>query len=642
MNREEKIEPYLRAAPKPPAPESLLNKLRNDIVLRAAETRPSALRRWFAPSGEGISRWRTAAAAVVAIIVLLPLSYGATKLIQSFIAIRQLPALKLDFTSGALSPDGRQFAGVTHDAKLVVINTSTGEQRNLAEGCQVQNPIIWSADGSEIAVGVGAKLTVLAVSLKTGQTRTLMERGFILNDWSPDGKFILGYRTPKRGDYSTFSTLLVDLETKEETLLAEDALISPVFSPKGDLVGYATQEAGRSIVHLQNIDGTSHAQSVEFPGEINQLIWSPGGSHLVFTGTQRGIERQYKDLWALPVQGNQFVGAPLPVVPNVEQMEFYNWSQNGQLAYRTGFGLGGIFTLPVDPHTGKASGAPRQVARADQWTSLLCWSPDGKQIALSREVGVIRFISASSGEKIRDLSVAGFEITGRQGMSWSPDGKFIAYTGSDKEKRGCVWLVTAETGDAKRVPLEEEGEVLGPAWSPDSKTIAYRHNNHIYVANLGDGKSRQLTSPTEPNKGKRSHFFISPVFAPDGRSVTYIEWNDIDRSQRILATTMDGKETRELLNWKNKGSSINSFDWSPDGRYLMFRPFPDGSKIWCVATDGGEPFLSADVSNLGEGVWVLGPEWSPKGDAINFQLVHEEHQYWVMENFLPAAKAGGR
>jgi Tol biopolymer transport system component len=101
-----------------------------------------------------------------------------------------------------------------------------------------------------------------------------------------------------------------------------------------------------------------------FPGEILQPIWSPDGTHVVFTGMQKGIGRAQKDLWALRVEGNQFVGAPFPVLPDVEQIQFYNWSQNGQLAYRSGFQLGGIFVLPVDPITGKATGQPRQLVRA--------------------------------------------------------------------------------------------------------------------------------------------------------------------------------------------------------------------------------------------------------------------------------------
>jgi len=339
MNTEKKIEQCLRAAPKPPTPDNLLDKLQKDVTLGKIKAPQSVLRRWFAPTGRSISPWRVAAAAAIAIAVLLPLSYGAIKLIKRFITISQLSAIKVNFIyGGALSPDGKNFAGTTIQSQLVVINTSTGEQRHLAENCY--GPVVWSADGSEIAVvsRSGEKKTLLALSLKTGKTRSLMEDPPWLEDWSPDGKLILGEGTPKPG---VRSAVMVNLQNKEEIVLAEEAgeWPSPRFSPNGDWVSYVPKEAGQSVLHLRKIDGTSHVKYTDFPCEIRKPIWSPDGTHLVFTGTQKGIDRAYKDLWALRLEGNRFVGRPFPVVPDVEQMEFYNWSQNGQLAYRTGFQL---------------------------------------------------------------------------------------------------------------------------------------------------------------------------------------------------------------------------------------------------------------------------------------------------------------
>ena len=85
MNTQNKIEQCLRAAPKPPAPDGLLVKLQADVSARDIKTHRSSLRRWFAPTGRSISPWRVAAAAVIAIAVLLPLSYGATKTVKRII-----------------------------------------------------------------------------------------------------------------------------------------------------------------------------------------------------------------------------------------------------------------------------------------------------------------------------------------------------------------------------------------------------------------------------------------------------------------------------------------------------------------------------------------------------------------------------
>jgi hypothetical protein len=85
MNTEKRIEQCLRAAPKPSVPDGLLNRLQEDVTTGKLKKRVTVLRRWLAPAGGSISLWRVAAAAVIAMAVLLPLSYGATKAVQHFI-----------------------------------------------------------------------------------------------------------------------------------------------------------------------------------------------------------------------------------------------------------------------------------------------------------------------------------------------------------------------------------------------------------------------------------------------------------------------------------------------------------------------------------------------------------------------------
>jgi Tol biopolymer transport system component len=623
MNIQDKIDKFLSTAPRPPVPETLLDELKKDIPVRTVQEHRGIMHRFFATNGGAISRWRLAA--IIGIIVLLPLSYGATKLIKSFIAIHQLPAIEVDFPStGALSPDGKYFAGNTWSSELIVIDTSTGRQRTIAKSCY--GPVVWSADGSEIAVMSGQEESVLvAVLVETAKTRTLMEDPPVLKDWSADGKFILGVRMPSA---SVYSAVMVNLENKEETVLAEEAGTwpSPRFSPNGDWVSYVTKEADQSVLHLRQIGGASHIKYTDFPGAIEQPLWSPDGNAVVFTGIQEGLDRQYKDLWALQVQGKQFVGEPFPVVPNVEQMEFYNWSRNGQFAYRTSFELGGIFVLPVDPQTGKAAGPPHQLVRRGGFAH--CWSPDGKQIAL-RKAGELIFISASSGEKIRNLPLFAIDsepAPAGRGMAWSPNGRWIAFSGWGKKGRTGIFLITVETGEVRLlVPLDARVANFHPTWAPDSKTIAYGYQSNVYVVNIEDRKPLRIAEPAGP----KNEIPGRPVFAPDGRSVTYM------MGSRILATTIDGTETRELFHLKNKNIwGINIYDLSPDGRHIVFTP--GNKEVWCVATDGSEPFQIADLSKLGDKAWAWLPKWSPKSDAIAFSVNHEKSQYWVMENLLQA------
>ena len=85
MNTEDKIKKCLKSAPKPAVPDGLLNRLQEDVAAGEIKKRVTIIRRWFAPANGSISLWRVAAAAAIAIVVLLPLSYGATKAIKHFI-----------------------------------------------------------------------------------------------------------------------------------------------------------------------------------------------------------------------------------------------------------------------------------------------------------------------------------------------------------------------------------------------------------------------------------------------------------------------------------------------------------------------------------------------------------------------------
>ena len=82
MNTQKKIEKCLKSAPKPAAPDGLLNRLQEDVAAGEIKKRVTVIRGWFAPSGGQISLWRVAAAVAIAILLLMPLSYGATKLVE--------------------------------------------------------------------------------------------------------------------------------------------------------------------------------------------------------------------------------------------------------------------------------------------------------------------------------------------------------------------------------------------------------------------------------------------------------------------------------------------------------------------------------------------------------------------------------
>lgn len=83
MNTDNKIKQILDAAPKLPVPDSLINKLQDDLSSQTIPAKKTFLYRWLIPAGE-ISPWRIAATIVIVLASLIPLAYGATKLLKIY------------------------------------------------------------------------------------------------------------------------------------------------------------------------------------------------------------------------------------------------------------------------------------------------------------------------------------------------------------------------------------------------------------------------------------------------------------------------------------------------------------------------------------------------------------------------------
>src|SRR5512146_1382627 len=94
----------------------------------------------------------------------------------------------------------------------------------------------------------------------------------------------------------------------------------------------------------------------------------------------------------------------------------------------------------------------------------------------------------------------------------SPDGKRLAFTALDR-----LWIMDLPDGKPKRlVPSEDFGE-FQPAWSPDGQSIAYVTWNDIdggavaRVRSDGSGKPERLS--------RKPAYYESPAYSPDGRRI---------------------------------------------------------------------------------------------------------------------------
>jgi hypothetical protein len=180
MNTEDKIEKCLKSAPKPEAPDGLLNRLQQDVAAGEIKKRVTVIRRWFAPAGGSISLWRVAAAAAIAIAVLLPLSYGATKtikrIIKTFEAKFEYPqddggVHVIGVRSGIASSDPNFTEEDAHKAKREFYELyKQGKAKEIAPGMWVAT----LSDGSRFGGNIDPEL----LGLSEAEQKELLKKQF--------------------------------------------------------------------------------------------------------------------------------------------------------------------------------------------------------------------------------------------------------------------------------------------------------------------------------------------------------------------------------------------------------------------------------------------------------------------------------
>jgi dipeptidyl aminopeptidase/acylaminoacyl peptidase len=285
------------------------------------------------------------------------------------------------------------------------------------------------------------------------------------------------------------------------------------------------------------------------------------------------------------------------------------------------------------------------------------FSPDGTHLAYSvtrndgprRPFGQLWIMTLADGKSI--CLSSGSEPS--DALEWSPDGKWIAYSGHAGDKSGLI-VARSNGSDPKylgplegtNAPLPTTGRTI--AWSPDSKQIAYvsatpgpetgdasgdpivitrylykptasegnLHFNdnkrlHIFAVDVASGKSRQLTSGV---------FYEHSIdWSPGGHEIAYISnrAKDDDQYFNYDLFTLDPAtgETRQVTATE---SAEYRPHYSPDGKSIIYEATRRGltdrettmedTHVWMMDSSGknrrevgkdldarqGEPQFSSD------------------------------------------------
>jgi len=245
------------------------------------------------------------------------------------------------------------------------------------------------------------------------------------------------------------------------------------------------------------------------------------------------------------------------------------------------------------------------------------WSPDGKWLAFQGRVGEKHglLLAHPDGSEVTSL-VEKMEGTnsplpgGGQDVTWSPDGKQIAFISSTPDERAA---------EASGDPMV----ITRYLYKPDAGEGMTRFNDnqrlHIFAVDVATKQVRQLT------QGIYDEHSID--WSPDGKEILFVSNREPNQDEffnyDIFALNVADNTIRRLT-----ATEYNEYEplWSPDGKHIAYRGTKRGltdrettmedTHVWMMKADGSDRREIGAVVDNRQGA----PKWAPDGSAVYFSV----------------------
>lgn len=211
------------------------------------------------------------------------------------------------------------------------------------------------------------------------------------------------------------------------------------------------------------------------------------------------------------------------------------------------------------------SGARTNLTKNNANDDSPTWSPDGAKIAFVSDRDAVLvdkdrdiwttdiYIMNADGSNIRRITTDN-QNSSYGTLSWSPDGKKLAFCMLKQSPYGLIYLAglhtfSLDTRELTRLTFDSSTIQCNPHWSPDGKQIVYSLSGsklfNIYVMNA-DGTDQTALSP-DP-----AIYDQNPSWSPDGKKIVFSSRRDgkyhlyvmnADGSNQVQLTNGPGEET---------------------------------------------------------------------------------------------------
>jgi len=441
-------------------------------------------------------------------------------------------------------------------------------------------------------------------------------RDVVAYDWTSDGKQIAATVDRVDGTRQIALVSAVDGSFKILKTLGWRGAGPLMFSSDGRFLafGIAADDSSRRRVGVMATDGGSEVSIGVSPADDSPLGWSKDGSELYLLRRNAASDQ----LWAATFK-TKGKPAELRLVRDLGLVdEEATLTLSGALfVHEKPRPDSTLLTASFDFASGMVVSKLTEAVglfgtTASEELSSFRFSPDGRFVAYRHRVR-----RAGEAITVRDIATGlarEFPVSFQpdyQGPVWSPDGRSVAFGGSELDgRRHGLFSLDAATGKLIPIVVTTSADDLlmdygtgGQPWSADSKKFYFLR---VFE---GGGKGRvlverDLASGEERELIERGSWVTT--LSPDKRKLYYYDVNKVDNV--LIERDLTSGTERELA----KGVTGNP-TFSPDGQFLL-------TQLKRTATSSARPFAialsGARDPNVALQAFVGVVGWAPDSQSV--------------------------
>ena len=196
-------------------------------------------------------------------------------------------------------------------------------------------------------------------------------------------------------------------------------------------------------------------------------------------------------------------------------------------------------------------------------------------------------------------------VKGLSHIAWSPDGRFVAFSGSIDGGPGSGWIAPSD-GSSPPTAFTSVTGAWDPVWSPDGERLLIGADVGLLDLVNRDGNGlRSLTTGPFVEVGQRGEI---AEWSPDGTQILFTAVEP-DGSHDVYIVGLDGRPERKISTGADQAREAV---WSPDGSLIAYMRNGTGSGPIVVIADRTGKMLRVLPGAYG---WYQ-PIWSPDGTKV--------------------------